>query len=84
MKNKIGRPLKEFKKPTTICVVHLSVDANERLMDLVDRSYMSKTGIVRMAIDYLYYSMDGNIPNELGELLNDLKNNIKIDERDSS
>lgn len=76
---KVGRPLKEVVTyiPSTF---QLHKETNDHLLELVDRSYMSKTGIGRMAIDYLYYQMTSQpIPEELNEVIKDLKKGLQYE-----
>lgn len=74
MKAKVGRPLKPGIQyiPSTF---QLREETNNHLIEMTKMSYMSKTGIGRMAIDYLYYQMTSqSIPSELQTVLDDLKN----------
>jgi hypothetical protein len=77
-KNKVGRPISnQIEYVQTL--VNLSKETNDRLLEMADRSYMSKVGIIRLAIDSLYYSLDNNIiPNDLEIVLNDLKNGVDV------
>jgi hypothetical protein len=63
----------------TTYVFQFNIETNDHINELVDRSYMSRVGIVRMAIDFLYYTSNNiEIPDELKEVLKDLKNEVKI------
>lgn len=66
------------KEKLTPYVFQLNTETNEHLDELANRSYMSRVGIVRMAIDYLYCNINGlEIPEELQTPLNSLKNGTK-------
>lgn len=59
---------------------NLNIALNEttysNLESLSRQSYCSKTGIVRIAIDYLYYTSNNlPIPSDLLDVFEDLKNN---------
>ena len=59
-------------------VVGLNQDTLDHLDLMAKNSYMSGTGIMRMSIDYLYYSISGlELPPELEEVINDLRVDMK-------
>jgi len=77
MKKKLGRPVKEEQTISISMNVNISEPTISHLKMMANSSYQSKSGIIRSAIDYLYYSLSGKeIPTELLEILNDLKKSI--------
>lgn len=60
-------------------LVNLDEEGEKRFIEMVNRSYMSRTGIIRIALDCLYYTLDKKpVPKELMDLLKDLKKGVQI------
>ncbi len=59
----------------------LNEESNYFLSEMINASYQDKAGIVRTAIDYLYFQMlDIPLPAELEEIIYDLKKGLKFQE----
>lgn len=75
-KNKVGRPIKAERTVVYQSLFNFDEQTNSKLLDLVDKSNLSKTGVARLAIDYLYYRMSNQeLPDDMTELLEFIKNN---------
>ena len=76
---KLGRPRNPNPTKYITCVTNIREESNDMLNILVDRSYMSRSGVIRMGIDYLFYTInDLPIPEELESRLKDLRKGNKL------
>jgi hypothetical protein len=71
---KVGRPLNEEPKQYYTISCNINELTNNHLQELIKYSYQSRTGIIRTAIDYLFYQMnEQEIPSDLIKVIKDLK-----------